>query len=69
MEATQLLQQLPDALRTTVVLVDGYGFDYREASRLLDVPVGTVASRMSRARRRLRHEGAQTAIRAAEDAA
>ena len=69
MEATRLLQQLPDALRTTVVLVDGYGFDYREASRLLDVPVGTVASRMSRARRRLRHEGAQTAIRAAEDAA
>jgi len=43
------------------VLVDGYGLDYADASRLLDVAPGTVASSLHRARRDLRG--------AAEDAA
>lgn len=54
MEVTELLGKLPEVLLATVVLVDGYGYDYLDASRLLQVPTGTVASRMSRARRRLR---------------
>ena len=65
MQVAELLQDLPDAMRATVVLVDGYGFDYLEASRLLDVPPGTVASRMNRSRRRLRQAG----MGSAEDAA
>jgi DNA-directed RNA polymerase specialized sigma24 family protein len=47
-----------------VVLVDGYGLDYADASRVLDVAPGTVASRLNRARRRLRGFGSSV-----EDAA
>jgi RNA polymerase sigma-70 factor, ECF subfamily len=40
--------------RAAVFLVDVEGFDYAAASRVLDVPVGTVASRLNRARKALR---------------
>jgi RNA polymerase sigma-70 factor (ECF subfamily) len=40
--------------RTVVFLVDVQGFDYAGAAELLGVPVGTVASRLNRARRCLR---------------
>jgi RNA polymerase sigma-70 factor (ECF subfamily) len=40
--------------RAVVLLVDGQGFDYAEAGRLLGLPAGTVASRLSRARADLR---------------
>ncbi len=49
-----MLGRLSPELRATVVLVDGYGLDYADASRLLDVAPGTVASRLHRARRDLR---------------
>ncbi len=49
-----MLGRLSPDLRATVVLVDGYGLDYADASRLLDVAPGTVASRLHRARRHLR---------------
>ena len=49
-----MLDRLSPDLRLTVVLVDGYGLDYADASRLLDVAPGTVASRLNRARRHLR---------------
>ena len=38
----------------TVVLVDGEGFDHREAADILGVAPGTVASRLHRARAALR---------------
>jgi RNA polymerase sigma-70 factor (ECF subfamily) len=41
--------------RAAVLLVDAHGFDYRDAGEVLGVPVGTVASRLSRARGALRH--------------
>ena len=48
------LAMLPDDQRIAVVLVDGEGVDNLTASRLLGVPPGTVASRLSRARATLR---------------
>ena len=48
------LAGLPDDQRVTVVLVDGEGFDHREAARILGVAPGTVASRLHRARAALR---------------
>jgi RNA polymerase sigma-70 factor, ECF subfamily len=50
------LARLAPEERAAVLLVDAQGFDYREAGRILDVPEGTVASRLSRARARLRAE-------------
>jgi RNA polymerase sigma-70 factor (ECF subfamily) len=54
--------RLPDALarlspehRAVVLLIDGDGFDYGEAADILGVPVGTVASRLSRAHALLRN--------------
>lgn len=41
---------LPDAFREVVVLVDVQGLAYREVASLLDVPIGTVRSRLSRGR-------------------
>jgi RNA polymerase sigma-70 factor (ECF subfamily) len=40
--------------RAAVFLVDVEGFDYAAASKILEVPVGTVASRLNRARKALR---------------
>ncbi|MGH2995097.1 MAG: RNA polymerase sigma factor [Gaiellaceae bacterium] len=40
--------------RAAVLLVDAQGFDYRDAGDVLGIPVGTVASRLNRARAALR---------------
>ena len=48
------METLPDDFRTVVVVVDIQGFDYREVSQVIGKPVGTVKSRLSRARVRLR---------------
>ncbi len=48
------LAQLTAEQRFLVLLVDRDGYDYRSAARLLGVPRGTVASRLSGARARLR---------------
>jgi len=48
------LADLPVGQRIAVVLVDGEGFDHREAAKILDVAPGTVASRLHRARTALR---------------
>ncbi len=44
------LMQLPDGQREVLLLVAGEGMSYREVSELLDIPAGTVMSRLSRAR-------------------
>ena len=49
------IQGLPVEFRVMVVLVDVQGYDYREASQVVGKPVGTVKSRLSRARLRLRN--------------
>src|SRR5262245_34198152 len=44
---------LPPQFRDTLVLRDIQGLDYREIAAVTDVPVGTVMSRLARARQRL----------------
>jgi RNA polymerase sigma-70 factor (ECF subfamily) len=48
------LLRLPPEQRAVVVLVGVQGLDYRQAAEILGVPSGTVASRLSTARRALR---------------
>ena len=44
---------LPTAFRETLVLRDIEGLDYREIAQATEVPIGTVMSRLARARHRL----------------
>ena len=60
-EAADVLGRFTPEVRATVVVVHGYGYDYADASRVLGVPVGTVASRLHRARRRVEGVGAHAA--------
>ncbi len=53
-EVQQALAQLPDELRETLLLVVVGELTHQEAADALGVPLGTVLSRVSRARRRLR---------------
>jgi len=48
------LAQLDDAHLDVLLLVAGPGFTYEEVATALGIPIGTVRSRMSRARQRLR---------------
>jgi RNA polymerase sigma-70 factor (ECF subfamily) len=48
------LDGLPDEFRLVVVLVDIQGLDYQEAAQAAGKPIGTVKSRLARARLRLR---------------
>ena len=50
----QALNQLDADQRTAVVLVDLQEFDYKDAAQILGVPIGTLKSRLARARLRLR---------------
>ena len=56
------MAQLPEADRSVLSLVGGEGRNYQEAADALDVPIGTVRSRLSRARNRLRSMLAEDAI-------
>ena len=49
-----VFEDLSDNLRTVVLLADVYELRYREIADALDVPIGTVMSRLNRARKQLR---------------
>jgi len=51
--------RLPEGQREVLTLVDIEGFSYGEVSTILGIPVGTVTSRISRARETLRSELAE----------
>lgn len=48
------LDDLPEEFRAAVLLVDLQGFDYDEAAQALGKPLGTIKSRLARARLRMR---------------
>ena len=50
---TKAIERLPEELRTAVVLCDVEGFSYQEIAEIMDCPVGTVRSRIARAREHL----------------
>jgi len=50
------IDTLNDDHRQIITLVDLSGFSYADTAQILDVPVGTVMSRLSRARKRLREQ-------------
>jgi RNA polymerase sigma-70 factor, ECF subfamily len=52
-ELEQALNSLSEGLRDCVVMVDMQEMDYAEAAKALDIPIGTVRSRLSRARMQL----------------
>jgi RNA polymerase sigma-70 factor, ECF subfamily len=51
---TQALRTLPHAMMTALYLADAEGYSYAEIASMTGVPIGTVMSRLHRARRRLR---------------
>lgn len=52
----QALNKLPEEFRMAIILCDIEGFSYQEISEVLECPVGTVRSRINRARRFLAKE-------------
>lgn len=55
-EVIGAIQALPDDFRVPVVLADIEGLAYQEIADLLEIPVGTVKSRLFRARKRLQED-------------
>jgi len=49
-EVKEALEELPEKFRTTVLL-DVEGFSYKEIAETLDIPIGTVMSRLHRGRK------------------
>ena len=49
-EIIAALNKLPEHYRAVVMLADVHEFDYKEVAQILDIPIGTVMSRLSRAR-------------------
>src|SRR5918993_415890 len=58
----QALSAVPHDFRDVIVLVDIGDFSYQDAAQILDIPVGTVMSRLHRARRVLKQELADRAV-------
>ena len=52
-DVQEALASLPDQFRLAVLLADVEGFSYKEIAEILEVPIGTVMSRLHRGRRAL----------------
>jgi RNA polymerase sigma-70 factor, ECF subfamily len=50
-EVKQALEDLPENFRLPVLLADVEGFSYKEIAEILDIPIGTVMSRLHRGRK------------------
>src|SRR5687768_17888210 len=58
----EALAKVPHDFRDAVVLVDIGEFSYQDAAQILDVPIGTVMSRLHRGRRILKAQLAEEAV-------
>ena len=56
------LAEVPHDFRDVVVLVDIGNFTYQDAAQILDIPIGTVMSRLHRGRRILKRQLAEEAV-------
>lgn len=56
------LDKLPEHYRSVVLLADVHEFDYKEVAEVLEIPIGTVMSRLSRARTQLKKTLSEIAI-------
>ena len=52
-EVKQAVEDLPENFRMVVLLADVEGFAYKEIAAILDIPIGTVMSRLHRGRKAL----------------
>ena len=52
-DVIEALESLPETFRFPVLLADVDGFSYKEIAEILDVPIGTVMSRLHRGRKAL----------------
>ncbi|PCI39630.1 MAG: hypothetical protein COB53_02915 [Elusimicrobia bacterium] len=52
-DVQKAIEELPEDFRLAILLCDMQGFSYEEIADMLDVPIGTVRSRLSRARKLL----------------
>ncbi len=52
-EVKEAIEALPEQFRVAVLLADVEGFSYKEIAEILDIPIGTVMSRLHRGRRAL----------------
>lgn len=55
-DISNALEELPEDFRTVVLLCDVEGFTYEEIANMLDVPIGTIRSRLHRGRNLLKAE-------------
>lgn len=55
-EVKDAIEALPEQYRDAVLLADVEGFAYKEIAEILDVPIGTVMSRLHRGRKRLQDQ-------------
>lgn len=55
-EVTRALNALPIEFRTVILLCDVEGFTYEEIAKIIDIPIGTVRSRLFRARNMLKEK-------------
>lgn len=60
----QAVDELPEDFKVPVVLADVYGFSYREIAEIQDCPIGTVMSRLHRARKSLQGQLVDQAVAA-----
>jgi RNA polymerase sigma-70 factor (ECF subfamily) len=61
-DAVSALAELPHDFRDVVLLVDLADFTYSDAAQILDIPIGTVMSRLHRGRRILKGALAESAV-------
>jgi len=52
-DVKEALESLPETFRMAVLLADVEGFSYREIADIMEIPIGTVMSRLHRGRRAL----------------